>query len=79
MKRKIAWIGAIGSGLYLLIMGPMPDPAPLIDEGLALAVFLKCTSHLGYNFAKWLPFLRKRGKGRRSPESHFERTVTIDV
>ena len=34
------------SGLYLLIMGPMLDPLPLIDEGVALAFFIKTLKDL---------------------------------
>jgi hypothetical protein len=79
MKRKIAWTVASVSGLYLLTLGPLPDPVPLMDEAVALAVFLTCASHLGYNFAKWLPFARKRGKGRRSQEHGFGPGLTLDV
>jgi hypothetical protein len=71
MKRMFAWIFAIVSGLYLLIMGPMVgplDPVPVIDEAVALAIFLKSTSFLGFDFRRFIPFLRKRGgtppKGR---------------
>lgn len=64
MKRKLAWIGAILSGLYLLIIGPLPfpamDPLPFIDEVVALGLFLKCTSYLGYDLRKWLPFMEKK-------------------
>ena len=64
MKRKLAWIGAILSGLYLLIIGPLPfpamDPLPFIDEVVAFGIFLKCTSHLGYDLMKWLPFMEKK-------------------
>ncbi len=80
MKRKLAWMGATVSGLYLLTIGVLPDPVVLVDEALALAVFLKCTSHLGYNFAKWLPFSRGRGKGSRPQKRPFGRGgVTVDV
>lgn len=83
MKRKLAWIGAILSGLYLLTIGPLPfpamDPLPFIDEAFVLVIFLRCTSHLGYDLRKWLPFMGKKGKS--SPASHAEskKDVTIDV
>jgi hypothetical protein len=79
MKRKLAWIGAVLSGLYLLTVGPVPDPIPFIDEAVALAVFLKCTAYLGFDLRKWLPFLGKKGKSDpiRRPES--KKDVTIDV
>ncbi len=80
MKRKLAWIGAILSGLYLLTVGLVPDPIPFIDEGVALAVFLKCTSSLGFDLRKWLPFFGKTSKsGRTSRTRRPHEGVTIDV
>lgn len=79
MKRKIAWIGAILSGLYLLTAGPIPDPIPFIDEGVALAVFLKCTASLGFDLRKWLPFFGKTSKSQRARHSRPAKDVTIDV
>ena len=80
MTRIIAWLFAIASGLYLLIMGPMVgplDPLPLIDEAMALAIFLKSTSYLGYDFRRFIPFLRKRGGGKK--KARDPRETTIDV
>lgn len=79
MKRKLAWIGAILSGLYLLTAGPIPDPIPFIDEGVALAVFLKCTLYLGYDLRKWLPFMGKKGKSSPTPRAAGKKDITIDV
>lgn len=79
MKRKLAWIGAILSGLYLLTAGPIPDPIPLIDEGVALVVFLKCTAYLGYDMRKWLTFFGKNHRAKPSKRSAHGRNVTIDV
>ncbi len=79
MKRKLAWTGAILSGLYLLTAGPIPDPLPFIDEGMALALFLKCTSSLGYDLRKWLPFFGKNAKSKHSKNTTDEKDVTIDV
>ena len=83
MKRKLAWIGAIVSGLYLLTIGPLPfpamDPLPFIDEGVALAVFLKSTSYLGFDFRKWLPFFGKKGKSTPTRRAEGEKEVTINV
>lgn len=79
MKRKLAWAGAILSGLYLLTAGPIPDPIPFIDEGVALAVFLKCTLYLGYDLRKWLPFMGKKGKSDPTRHAGGKKGVTIDV
>jgi hypothetical protein len=71
MKHKLAWIGAILSALYLLTIGILPDPILLIDEGIAFAIFLKCTQSLGYDFRKYIPFFRNRQRSRfiHSPKS----------
>jgi len=79
MKRKLAWTGAILSGFYLLTMGPIPDPIPFIDEGLAFAVFLKCTAYLGFDLGKWLPFMGKKGKSDPARRAGSKKGVTIDV
>ncbi len=79
MKRKLAWTGAVVSGLYLLTVGPIPDPIPFIDEGVALAVFLKCTAYLGYDLRKWLPFFGKSAKSKPSEKTTKDKGVTIDV
>ena len=82
MKRKFAWIGAILSGLYLLTAGPIPDPIPFVDEGLALAMLLKCTAYLGYDLRKWLPFFSKKQNSPQSNDSSKKaayKDVTIDV
>jgi hypothetical protein len=78
MKRRVAWILAIGSGLYLLIVGPIPDPLPLIDEATALLIFIKSTAYLGYDLRRWLPFLG-RGKGGKDKRPAPAAGHTVDV
>lgn len=75
VKRRLAWILAGLSGIYLLIAGPIPDPLPFIDEATALLVFVKSMAYLGYDVRRWLPFLGKGRGGRPSGP----KGVTIDV
>ena len=75
MKRKIVWLFAILSGLYLLIAGPMLDPLPFIDEATALMIFVKSMSYLGYDVRRWLPFL---GKNKKT-DAKSATDTTIDV
>lgn len=78
MKRRIAWLFAGLSGIYLLTAGPFPDPLPLVDEGVALLVFVKSMACLGYDVRRWLPFPGMRGKRNPSPQKSCP-GVTIDV
>jgi hypothetical protein len=80
MKRKIAMVAATLSGLYLLIGGPMPDPIPLLDEGLMLMIFVSSMKALGYDATRWLPFMGK-GKGAAEPATKDSkaRNATVDV
>lgn len=78
MKRRVAWILAIVSGLYLLVVGPLPDPIPVIDEAVALLIFVKSMAYLGYDVSRWIPFLKK-GKSVKAAASRSGPGVTIDV
>lgn len=78
MKRRIAWFLAGSSGLYLLTIGPLPDPLPIIDEATALLVFVKSMAYLGYDVRQWLPFLRK-GKTVGSSARRPACGQTVDV
>jgi hypothetical protein len=79
MKRKIAWLGVILSALYLITIGILPDPLPLVDEGIALAVLLRCSSYLGYDLRKWVPFLPRREKPLSQKPNKIRKDITIDV
>lgn len=73
MKKFIALIFALVSGVYLLL-GPIPDPLPFLDEGMALLVFVKSMAVLGIDLSRFLPFAGKKSK----PDGKKEGTV-IDV
>jgi hypothetical protein len=76
MKRLFALPFAVISGLYLLIMGPIfgpMDPLPIIDEALALMVFVQSMAALGVDMRRWLPFF-----GKKAPASG-SRQRTVDV
>jgi hypothetical protein len=74
MKRRIAWVVAISSGLFLLV----PDPLPLIDEATALLIFVKSMAYLGYDVRQWVPFLRKGKSGDARGTGPASRQ-TVDV
>ncbi|MGL5017456.1 MAG: hypothetical protein ACRDBP_04935 [Luteolibacter sp.] len=78
MKRRIAWILAILSALYLLVVGPLPDPIPVIDEATALLIFVKSMAYLGYDVRRWLPFLG-RGKSQKTSHSRHAAGQVVDV
>lgn len=83
MKRKLAWFGATFSGLYLLTIGLLPfpaiDPLPFIDEVIALAIFLKYTSYLGYDLRERLRLTGKKGKSSSVSNEVGKKGVTILV
>ncbi len=81
MKRFILWIVALVSGFYAFIAGPfIPDPLPFIDEAIALAIFLKATSALGFDMRRWLPFFGKgKGSARPNTDPRKAKDMTVDV
>lgn len=72
MKKRLAWMAAGLSGVYLLTAGPLPDPIPFLDEGLMLMIFVKSMRYLGYDVTRFLPFLKKGGNSGKatSPQAN---------
>jgi hypothetical protein len=64
MKKFIALIFALFSGLYF-VFGWIPDLVPFVDEAMALAIFVKSMSVLGFDVSRFLPFVRKKGAGMK--------------
>lgn len=81
MKRFILWIVVLISGFYAFLAGPfIPDPIPLLDEAMALAIFLKATAALGYDVRRFLPFLGKgKSAAAKRPEQRGAKDMTVDV
>jgi hypothetical protein len=72
VKKLIAFIFALVSGLYLMIWGPMIgplDPIPIIDEATALLIFVKSMAVLGIDLTRFVPFLGKKTKGANKASS----------
>jgi hypothetical protein len=70
VKKLIAAVFAMVSGLYLLIWGPMIgplDPIPIIDEATALLIFVKSLAVLGIDLSRFVPFLGKKSKEAAKP------------
>ena len=70
VKKFIAFIFALVSGLYLLVWGPMVgplDPVPIVDEATALLIFVKSMAVLGVDLSRFLPFLGKKTKTPPKP------------
>lgn len=70
MKKLFALFFAVLSGLYLMTIGIMPDPLPIIDEAAAFLILVRSLGVLGIDIGRFLPFLGKkdprRATGRRN-------------
>jgi hypothetical protein len=64
MKKLIALILAVVSGICLFI----PDPIPLIDEATALLIFVSSLGALGINISRFLPFFGKKTPKAKGPK-----------
>jgi hypothetical protein len=69
MNKKIVLLIA---GLYLLLMGPMIDPLPFVDEGVALAFFIKTLREMLSERR------RGRAKSEEIPETNSGPIIDID-
>lgn len=79
MKKFIALLFSIASGLYLLVGGPMPDPIPFIDEGLALAVFVSSMGALGIDLRRFVPFLKTKTPRAEGKKDAGKEGPVVDV
>ena len=66
MKSFIAVIFALFSGLYF-VFGWIPDLVPFVDEAMALAIFVKSMSVLGFDVGRFIPFMGKKSKTPPKP------------
>ena len=70
VKKLIALLFALISGIYLLTLGVWigpPDFVPFIDEATALIIFVKSMSVLGVDLSRLVPFLGRKGKTPSKP------------
>lgn len=67
MKKLIALILALISGVYVFALGWVWDPLPLLDEATALIIFVKAMGVLGVDLSRLVPFLGS-SKGKTPPK-----------
>lgn len=91
VKRLFLWLVVALSGLYLLLMGPLFDPVPLVDEAVAIGVLAFALRALGYDVGRWIPLVRRFRRsaggapgapppaGGRSRPRNAEKDAIIDV
>ncbi|MBK1835352.1 hypothetical protein [Roseibacillus ishigakijimensis] len=72
MKKFIAGLMAVSSGLYLATMGiwpegVWPDVIPIIDEGIAFIILVNSLAALGVDLRRFVGMKgdQKRGGGKR--------------
>ncbi len=61
MRKLVALFFAFFSGIYV-IFGWVPDPVFLVDEAVALAIFVKSMAVLGIDVRRFLPFIGRKAK-----------------
>lgn len=54
MKKVFALLFAILSGIYLVVGGPLPDPIPFVDEGMAFLIFINSLAALGLDLRRFV-------------------------
>ena len=70
MKKLIALLFALISGIYLLTLGVWigpPDFVLFIDEATALIIFVKAMGVLGVDLSRLVPFLGRKEKTPSKP------------
>lgn len=80
MKKAFALLLAVLSGGYVFGLGWIPDPLPILDEGLALLIFVQSTAALGVDVRQWVPFLRSKNslqEDKKNTKSGNTRVVDV--
>jgi hypothetical protein len=67
VKKFIALILALISGVYVFALGWVWDPLPLLDEATALIIFVKAMGVLGVDLSRLVPFLGRKEKTPPKP------------
>lgn len=76
MKKFFALIIAGLSAWVLFTPFDLPPiPFFFIDEAIALLLFTKSMSYLGFDVSRFLPFLPKRSRGKGSAASSVDPTA----
>jgi hypothetical protein len=79
LKKIIVLLLAMVSGWILFTPFDLPPfPFMFIDEAIALIIFTKSMTYLGFDVTRFIPFMRNKGKSA-APNSADDKNAPIDV